>query len=218
MVLNIIIIGNSGAASECYTIIHDMLTVGPFKVNFRFKGFLSHKGYKGNLGFLEQYELGSDEDYIPAKHDVFALGIGDNALRLEAFHAMKEKGGEFISLVSPWAYIAENVQIGEGNIIGTTCHISSNVVMGDANYLNGNVRIGHDVTIGDGNFLGQQSMVFGAAKIGNINQLGPLALIMEKSKVGNNNVIAPSSVIYKGCRDNCIMAGNPAIKMTQKES
>ena len=33
------------------------------------------------------------------------------------------------------------------------------------------------------------------------------------SKIGDNNKIAPLSAVYKGCKNNCYMAGNPALKI-----
>ncbi len=214
MFRNVIIIGNSGAALECHTLLTGMLVTPVVRTIYTFKGFLSHKGYKGNLGVLSHCELGSDADYIPQERDVFALGIGNNALRLEAYQQMKAKGGEFINLISPWVEMAPTVQMGEGNNIHTGCRFSENVVIGNANYLNGNACLGHGVNMGDGNFLGQQSMIMGSAQVGNCNHLSPGAMIMEHAQVGNHNKISPLSVLFKGCKDNCLMAGNPAIKLT----
>ena len=30
--------------------------------------------------------------------------------------------------------------------------------------------------------------------------------------IGDNNIIAPLSAVYKGCKNNCYMSGNPALK------
>jgi acetyltransferase-like isoleucine patch superfamily enzyme len=37
---------------------------------------------------------------------------------------------------------------------------------------------------------------------------------LAKAKIGNNNVIAPGAFVYKGCRDGCLMAGNPALDVS----
>ncbi len=216
---NIIIIGNSGAALECYACILEILAISSFHSLFTFKGFLSHKGYKGNLGEFSSYALGSDEDYILQKDDIFVLGIGDNTIRNTAYANMKARNGEFLNLISPLVYIGQNVVLGEGNVLLKCCNISNNTIIGNANYLNGSVVIGHDVNIGDANFFATHSAMYGSAKLGSYNRLAPKAMLLEKSKLGNNNTIAPAAVVYKGCKDNALMAGNPAVKIanTNKE-
>ena len=210
---DIIIVGNSGAAIECHTVLNDMLTVALFRSHYRFKGFLRCGDYKGNLGELAGLEIGSDSDYEIQPDDAFVIGIGDNKIRLQAYHALKERGASFVNLVSPWVYMAPDVQIGESNIIAVGCHISVCVSIGNCNYFNGDVRVGHHAHIGNGNFFAPRSMVLGEARIGNANSLGPLAVIMERARVGSNNKIAPAAILYKGCRDNYLMAGNPALQL-----
>lgn len=50
-------------------------------------------------------------------------------------------------------------------------------------------------------------------QIGDSNSIGTNALVLPHSKIGNNNKIAPLSAVYKGCKDNCYMVGNPALKI-----
>ena len=78
---------------------------------------------------------------------------------------------------------------------------------------NGDIIVGHDVIVGDFNFLGPRSQLLGNVKIGNINTIGANAVLLPNAKVGNNNKIAPLSAVYKGCKDNCHMLGNPALKI-----
>ena len=210
---DVIIVGNSSAALECHSLLNDMLAVALFRTHYRFKGFLRHGSYKGNLGELSSLEIGSDNEYQPQPTDAFVIGIGDNTIRLEAYHALKERHAAFINLVSPWAYMAPDVQIGEANIITIGCHISNRVSIGNCNYVNGDVRIGHHAQIGDGNFFAPRSMLLGDVQMANANSLGPLAVIMERAHIGSLNKVAPAAVLYKGCRDNCLMAGNPAIRL-----
>lgn len=210
---DIIIVGNSGAALECYTVLTDMFAVAAFRGQYRFKGFLRHGSFEGSLAELSSLEIGSDSTYQPLTNETFVIGIGNNALRLEAYHTFKKRGATFINLVSPWAYMASDVQLGEANIITIGCHLSNRANIGNCNYFNGDVRIGHHAEIGDGNFFAPRSMVLGEVRIGNANNFGPLAVVMEHAKIGSNNKMAPGAILYKGCRNNCLMAGNPAIKL-----
>lgn len=213
----LIIIGNSGAARECYQMFNDICACTPLlRGKYTFKGFLSHQGYAGNLGGLASFDLGSDEVYQPLPEDNFIAGIGQPELRKVAYERMKGKNGVFINLISPWVYLPLDVTLGAGNIIRAGCSFSCDVSIGNNNFFNGGVIIAHDVTIGDNNFFGPDSMILGGAKIGDDNSFAVRSVVLERGKVGNGNLIAPGAILYKGCKDNCRMAGNPALKIGMK--
>ncbi|MDR0827316.1 MAG: transferase [Desulfovibrio sp.] len=206
----VIIIGNAGAARECYWMLREIL---PKREDLVFGGFLAFEGFAGNLSDLAHFSLGSDDDYLSSPQDVFIIGIGLPALRLNAYHKWKERGGRFINLVHPTVIIRENAVVGEGNIFTKDTFVSCDVKIGHANYLNGTVIVGHDARIGDGNFFGTFSIILADACIGSGNSLGVHATVLPKAKIGDDNIIAPGAYVYKGCGDNCVMAGNPALKI-----
>ncbi len=206
----IIIIGNSSAARECREVYLDSLALGGGNAGEQFAGFLSHKGYPGNLGPLEHLLLGSDEDCKIQPEDRFIIGISDPALRREVYESMKAKGATFYPLISPRAYVSADAVLGEANIIGMGCTITGGAVLGNANYLNGGCRIGHDVVMGDYNFWGPGATALGCVVVGSENRFGAYSVLLEKGKVGDGNLVAPGAVVYKGCGSGRRMAGNPA--------
>lgn len=209
---NLVIVGNSHAARECYTIFSDMLEHEPtLRSSIQFKGFLGHKGFAGNLQKLGQYDLGSDTEYCIKPGDCFAIGIGDTHLRLSVYNELESKSVEFFTLQSPFANICRDCVVGKGNIIGHACAFSCDIIIGNANYLNSGNVLGHDVRIGDGNFFGPQAMLLGGVHIGNGNRLGARSLVLEQCRIGNSNIIAPGAIVYKGCSDGKRLAGNPAL-------
>ncbi len=210
----ILIIGNSGAARECYWVLRDVMESAPGLAHYySFGGFLDWKGYAGDLKDLRDFYLGTADDYAPGPDDLFILGVGKPELRKEIFTAFKARGASFMNLIHPWSSIAPSAVIGEGNIVQRGCTVYCNASIGNGNYLNGAVNLSHDASIGDFNFLAPYSIVLGGAGIGSCNHLGPHSVLLEHARMGNGNLLAPGSVIYKGCRDNCRMAGNPALKI-----
>jgi hypothetical protein len=205
---SLVIIGNSSAARECYWMAREI-----FGDALRFKGFLAFEGYAGKLRELADRELGVDDGFTPAADDAFVIGIASPALRLRAYDKWKARGGKFTDLVHPAAYLPAAVQRGEANIIGCACHFSCNVNFGNANYFNGSVVVGHDTHIGNGNFFGPFALVLGDSKIGSGNSFGVHSVTLAGAKIGNNNTIAPGAYVYKGCGNNRIMAGNPALRV-----
>lgn len=206
----LVILGNSGAARECYWLARDCMAAG---LDVEFKGFLSFEGYKGDLQELAALDLGVDDAYQPDDEDVFVIGIGIPELRRKAFCKWKDKGARFINLIHPQAQIIGNSTIGEGNIIACNSYISCNSTLGDANYLNGSVVLGHDVHVGSYNFWGPFGMVLGGARIGSCNTFGVFSIILANARVGDANKIAPAACLYKGCGNQSVMGGNPALYM-----
>ena len=105
------------------------------------------------------------------------------------------------------------MEIAEANVQVSPISPSINTKIGNCNVFNGDVVLGHDAVIGDCNFFGPKSQILGNVTIGNNNQIGAGSILLPKAKIGNNNIIAPLSAVYKGCKDNCHMLGNPALKV-----
>lgn len=207
---HVVIIGNSGAARECYWLLQDTARA---EANLRFKGFLAFEGFKGDLCELAPWEMGTDDNYHAEQGDVFVIGIADPVCRSRAFQKWKARGGRFINVVHPTVRFVGPHRMGEANILAHNCHISCNAVLGDANYLNGSVVLGHDARVGDGNFMAPFTQILGGASVGDGNRFGINSVALAGAKIGSNNTIAPGAYIYKGCGDNQMLAGNPALRM-----
>jgi acetyltransferase-like isoleucine patch superfamily enzyme len=209
---NLVIIGNSHAGRECYYLFKDMLEHdAALRTTVRFKGFLGHEGYAGNLGELAPLLLGDDTDYIPESEDRFAIGIADTGLRRAVYENLQARGSAFFTLLSPFAQISRDIRWGDANIIGHGCAFSCGITVGNANYFNSAVILGHDARIGNYNFFGPRSSVLGSTRIGDGNRAGAHSLVLEKARIGHGNSIAPGAVIYKGCGNGRFMIGNPAL-------
>lgn len=210
----VFIIGNSGAARECYWIFQDMMasSVG-LRSYYSFAGFLSWKGYKSDLKELAHFELGRDDGHKIDTSALYVMGVGDPTLRKAIFTELKAGGAQFMNLVHPWTDICPSAVVGEGNVFQRGSTVYCNATIGNGNYINGAVNLSHDANIGDFNFIGPYSMVLGGAQLGSCNHLGPHCVLLEKSKAGDHNLLAPGSFLYKGCKSYCRMAGNPALKV-----
>lgn len=207
---NVIIIGNSGAARECYWLL---LQIMERDRDLGFKGFLSFENYPQQLAELALLEIGNDDAYLPKRNDVFVIGTGEPALREKAYRKWKDKGAEFINLIHPDLFIPPSTEIGEANIIAYACFVSCNVKIGNANFLNTHVVLGHDVALGDANFIGSFSILQGHVKIGSRNKLAAQTNMLAKSALGDDNTVAPGSVVFRGRFNNVLISGNPAHKI-----
>lgn len=212
----VIIIGNSGAARECYWILQDMLSSSVGLRNYyNFVGFISWKGYTGDLKEFCNMTIGTDTEHTIDKDALYVIGVGNPALRKTIFDDFKSRGATFMNLIHPWTDICASAVIGEGNIFQRGSTVYCNASIGNGNYINGAANLSHDAAIGDFNFLGPYTLILGGAKLGSCNHLGPHCVLLEHSQAGDNNLFSPGSYLYKGCKNNCRLAGNPALKIGQ---
>lgn len=208
------IIGNSGAARECYWIFEDMLQAdSALRQTHSFGGFLAWRGFPANLRSLAGLLRGEAEAHELSENDRFAIGIADPVIRRAVFESFKARDARFMTLRHPWTDISPTASIGEANIFQRGSTVFCDVTVGNANYFNGAVNLSHDVVVGDYNFVGPFSLLLGGSSVGDENMVATQCTLLPKARIGNRNILAPGSFVYKGCRDNCRLAGNPALNL-----
>ena len=212
----VFIVGGDGFARECYM---NLTRIDEYNKEVIFGGFLGHGGYGHTVDYKEYQHLykGEVADYKIEENDYFIIGAGYGELRIKIYNDLKALGCKFYTLIGKGVELSDSFKYGEANIFTPPFLSSVSINIGNGNVFNGSVVMGHDVEIGDFNFFGPSTNILGNVKIGNMNTIGVSSIFLPKSKIGNNNKISPMSVIYKGCKDNCYMAGNPAIKIGEVE-
>ena len=213
---NLVIIGNSGAARECYDILQLMLAASPaLKNTHSFKGFLSWQHFAGSPKATPV--LGDADDYTVCENDCFIIGVGNPLLRKAIYQHFCKLKAVFFTLIHPLCEISPSAIFGEANIFQRNSTVFADAQIGNANYFNGAVNVSHDAVVGDFNFLGPFSMVLGDARLGSGNALGVSSILLPKARVGDRNIIAPGSIVFKGCKNGCRLAGNPALNIGDLE-
>ncbi len=208
---NIFIVGGNGFAKECY---YTLTCTADYGKEITFGGFLGYKTKEcGEVDYKTYQHLYKCdvEDYKFGEDDYVIIGSGDVNFRHEIYETLKARGIKFYTLISYGSFITDSAEIGEACIIVKSA-ISVNVKIGKCCILNSEVGVGHDAEIGDFNFIAPRTSILGGVKIGNFNSIGTNAVLLPHAKIGNNNKIAPLSAVYRGCKDNCYMIGNPALK------
>lgn len=204
----VFIVGGNGFARECASYLVELAQKGLVE----FGGFLGHNGYRADFESVEGFYKGDVSEHNFAENEYAVIGAGDPNLRFKIYNDLKKKNVPFYNLIAYGCYIHPSVEMGEGNIFAPPFKSSVDIKIGNGNVFNGGVNTGHDDIIGDFNFFGPRSQILGRVKIGSFNLVGANALLLPDCKIGNYNKISPLSVVYKGCRNNCYMHGNPALK------
>ena len=206
----IYIVGGDGFARECY---HYILAMRLFDDTVEFAGFLGHGGYGHTVDYksYQQFYLGEVSEHNFAEDEYACIGAGYPELRRKIYYELKVRGIRFVNICTEPLF--KSAVIGEANIILYSGGLGPNVTLGNGNLLNGNVVMGHDVKVGDFNFLGPRCMLLGNVSVGDDNVIGANAIVMAHKTIGNRNKIAPLSVVYRNCKDNVCLFGNPAKRM-----
>jgi len=207
---HLLILGAGGFGREIYWLATESIGYGE---DFDVKGFLdpdihrldNFEGYPPIVGFEATYELQPD--------DIFICALGDVKIREKCCKMIKERGGEFITLIHKEAYISKNVIIGEGCIISRDVGISCDIKIGNYVSIQGYAIIGHDVEVSDYVYLGARTFIGGASKIGYASVLHTNAIILPMVNVGKNCVVGAGAVVIKKVKDGDTVYGNPAKKL-----
>lgn len=206
------IVGGNGFARECYLNLLWMSEINP---EIQFAGFLGHGGYGHTVDYLnlQDFYLGEVSEHKFNLNEYVVIGAGYPELRRIIYEELKERNIQFFNLIAPYVYINPSVEIGEANVFVAPFTPGPNIKIGNCNVINGGVVMGHDVNIGDCNFFGPRCQVLGGVQIGNDNSIGAGSVLLPHAKIGNNNKIGPLSAVYKGCKNNTYLQGNPALKV-----
>lgn len=205
------IIGARGYGREIYNLATE---TKEYQKTFMIAGFLDDKSCA-----LEGYHdyppiISSVEAFSPSKNDVFVCALGDVNYKKKYIEIILDKGGEFITLIHPTAYISHNAVLGDGCIVCAYSRISCDVRIGNYNTFQPFVAVGHDVSIGNFNHFNTSSFLGGFVEIGNNTTVHTGAIIHPHKKISDGCIIGAGAVVLCNVKANTTVYGNPAKKLT----
>jgi sugar O-acyltransferase (sialic acid O-acetyltransferase NeuD family) len=162
--------------------------------------------------------LGNDEN-VPNLFEKYncanvAIGIGGNISLADAkrriISRLVENNINFPSLISPNAFIEEDVIIGEGVVVFDNVFVDYGVRIGDFSVLNLNVTICHNTIISENVIFSPNSLATGGSEIGKNSFIGSNVTINPYIKIGSECIIGTGSVAIKDCLKSGTYVGIPA--------
>ena len=153
--------------------------------------------------------IGTVEDYVIGDGDVFVCGVGDAAYRLKYAEMMERRGGKFVSVVHPRAYVGRNVVLGDGCVLAPGAVVTNDSVLGRHVLVNVNAHIGHDCRIGDGCVFAPLSCPGSIAKLGRRVFMGIGACMTPRHELGDDVYVAAGAVVTSSVASGRVM-GVPA--------
>ncbi len=160
-----------------------------------------YKGYPPIIGTVEDHAIGENE--------VFVCGIGYAESRLAYAEIIEHRGGKFISVVHPRAYVGKNTILGDGCVIAPGAVVSTDCKIGRHVLVNVNAHIGHDCVIGDGSVFAPLSCPGSSSKLGRRVFMGIGACMTPDHELGDDVYVAAGAVVTNSVTSGVLM-GVPA--------
>jgi sugar O-acyltransferase (sialic acid O-acetyltransferase NeuD family) len=163
-----------------------------------------------NLPLIAESEV--RQKYPPDEYDMLScIDIPSNLrTRLIVYERLKEKGYFLRSFISPLAYVSEEAEIGENNIIFAFAQILNDTIIGHSNTIRNTVHIGHDVVMGNGSNIGVGVVIGGYVSIGNSCWVGLNSTINNHLAIANDTLIGSGAVVMRNTKQGTAYVGNPA--------
>lgn len=149
---------------------------------------------------------------------LFAIGIGENAVRQKVAQRFGEKL-HFVNLIHPSASFGKGqldaIGSRKGVIVCAGVRFTNNILVGDFTIFNLNATIGHDAIVDDYVNVSPGANISGNVHIGTRCWVGTGAAVNQgtggsKLVIGADTVIGSGSVVVKDCEPNAVYVGIPA--------
>lgn len=207
---HLVIIGAGEFGRELYW--HAQNSVG-YGETFDIKGYIDDDPYDPDS---EKYKklsapwLSGIADYNIEENDVFICAVGAADAREKTVNIIREKGGEFISVINNTSVIHGNVRIGEGSFIGPYTVIGDSVEIGNHVMLNTHSSIGHDAVLGDYTCVMSFVDITGCCIIGKKVYLASGCRMTPSTHIGDGAYVGIGSVVLRKVKAGSKVFGNPA--------
>ena len=204
---DLLIIGARGFGREIYALATEC--EGYLK-EYQIKGFLDDKedALEGTPGYPPIID--SVEHYSPSVNDVFICALGEPRWQKHYADLIFEKGGQFINLIHPTAFLGKNTKLGTGCIILRDVFVSCDVSLGDFVTCQPRVIVGHDVIIDDYCHLGANTIMGGFSTVKTLSTLHPGSILLPHVSVEDNCTVGAGSVVIRKVKSGNTVYGNPA--------
>lgn len=180
------------------------------KNGFEIEGFLDDNASASNV--IGYPILGKIDDCVKFKDScVFAMGIGNNAVRKKIFNKYSEL--EYPTLIHPTASIGIETKISKGTVVMPYVVVNTCAEVGEFSILNSASVVEHDCKIGDYTLIAPNATVCGTGKVGNFVWLGAGSVVNQTIKICDGVTVGSGAVVTKDITESGTYIGVPAKKI-----
>ena len=201
---SIFLIGGGGHCNSCIDVIES-------EKKFEIVGIIEKANSSIN-SVLKYPIIGDDGDMQELvsnyKNAFISIGqINTSETRVKLFKVLKKLGAEFPIVISPYAYVSKNANIGSGTIVMHGAIINSKANVGDNCIINTKALIEHDVLIADHCHIATNATINGSSSIGRGSFVGSGAIVIQGINIGENCIIGAGALVTKDVASNSTIRG-----------
>lgn len=200
--MSLIIVGAGGFGREVLTYAQD--------IGLAVAGFLDDNPQALTPFQLDALHLGSLNAYDFTSQDRVVIALGDPSGRRKLAHSVREKGGQFFTLIHPTAYVARSATLQDGCILCPFAVVGAHAIVGENTAINTYASVGHDATVGKHSVFSPYSVINGNVSLGEAVFLGTHASVTPGKTVGLNSKISAGAVVTRNIEAGSLVTGNPA--------
>jgi sugar O-acyltransferase (sialic acid O-acetyltransferase NeuD family) len=141
------------------------------------------------------------------------LGIGKTdgrRDRLPLLESLAGAGSMFPAVVAPTAFVADDVQLGEGTVVCDGAIVQTGTRVGRACIVNTGARVDHDCVLDDDVHIAPGAVLSGGVQVGRGTLIGVGACCRQNVRVGARCTIGAGAAVTADCRDGAVCVGVPA--------
>lgn len=131
-------------------------------------------------------------------------------LRKKLYEQVLEFGGQLPVIVSPFARVAKETEIGEGTVVMHFALVNSLAKVGDNCIVNNYALLEHGSSIGSHSHLSTRSLVNGDCHIGHSCFIGSSATILQGKSIVSETIIGAGALVTKDITQKGTYLGSPA--------
>ena len=185
------------------------------------KAFVCDDKYYSDNDFMGKpvYKLSEIEQHFPPESiNVISTGVYSSLReRYNSYLNIKKKGYKFINFISKKAIVAEDIEMGENNIIFAGVYLDYFGRLGNCNIIRPNTYIGHNFNIQNGVYIAPGCNIAGYSTIEDLSFIGIGSTIIERKTIKKETLIGASSLVTKDTEPYSLYLGSPAKKIKTHE-
>ena len=178
------------------------------------------ENYYGEIVFADDNKKGekilsyrvkySVQEALDSEKCDFIVAVGDNDARERLFYKFLERGFNPVSLVSPNAYIGQEVEIGVGSVVFAGAVINPCTKIGIGCIINTSASVDHDSYLGDFTHVCPGVHMAGTVKVGKGCFIGVGSTVINNITISDGVFLGAGSLVVKNIEKSGKYFGVPA--------
>lgn len=164
-------------------------------------------------GIYRVSDIVDSNEYSPSSGENCVIAIGDVSVREMLWNLLKNEGVKFPVIVSPRAYLADDVLIKESTIIMHYAIVNTGSRIGLNCIINTMACVEHDCIIGKHCHLASGVILGGGCTIGDKVFIGSNATIKAGISICSNVIVGAGAVIVENIKESGTYVGCPGRKI-----